>query len=150
MTRFLLPVFPIAIAAAVIVAGVVYGLGWWTGKAGARVARLIRRTDRAPQDIAQIRAELEPMLDGKPSRQFAFLVEPVWQEFQKKDGALFLGCFERLRGRFGQGALGHLVKRIPRPLQFSVRLTITLLSVAQMGSQFLIYSGEIVPLCLES
>jgi eukaryotic-like serine/threonine-protein kinase len=30
---------PIAIAAAVIFAGAVYGLGWWTGKVGARIAQ---------------------------------------------------------------------------------------------------------------
>jgi Tol biopolymer transport system component len=30
---------PIAIAAAAMIAGAVYGLGWWTGKAGARVAQ---------------------------------------------------------------------------------------------------------------
>lgn len=121
-----------------------------TASWAARIARLIRQIDRAPQDIAQIRAELQPMLDGNPSGEFAFLLESAWQEFQKKDGVLFLGCFERLRGRFGQDALGHLVKSIPRPVQFAVSLTITLLSVAQMGSQLLIYSGEIVPLCLES
>ena len=62
---------------------------------------------------------------------------------------LFVGCFEPSRA-LRAGALGHLVKRIPRPLQFAVRLTITLLSVAQMGSQLLIYSERNCPTCFES
>jgi hypothetical protein len=56
-----------------------------TGNWAARADRLIRRIDRAPQDIAQIRAELERMLDDKPSGEFAFLLESAWQEFQKNN-----------------------------------------------------------------
>ena len=56
-----------------------------TGNWAARADRVIRRIDRAPQDVAQIRAELEQMLDDKPSGQFAFLLESAWQEFQKKN-----------------------------------------------------------------
>jgi hypothetical protein len=51
----------------------------------ARADRVIRRIDRAPQDIAQIRAELEQMLGDKPSGEFAFLLESAWQEFQKNN-----------------------------------------------------------------
>ncbi len=46
---------------------------------------MIRRIDRAPEDIAQIRAELEQMLHDKPSGEFAFLLESAWQEFQKNN-----------------------------------------------------------------
>jgi hypothetical protein len=56
-----------------------------TGSWAARADRLIRRIDRAPQDIAQIRTELERMLNDKPSGQFAFLLESAWQEFQKNN-----------------------------------------------------------------
>jgi hypothetical protein len=56
-----------------------------TGSWAARADRLIRRIDRAPQDVAQIRAELERMIDDKPSGQFAFLLESAWQEFQKNN-----------------------------------------------------------------
>jgi hypothetical protein len=49
----------------------------------ARADRVIRRIDRAPQDIAQIRAELEQMLGDKPSGEFAFLLESAWQEFNR-------------------------------------------------------------------
>jgi hypothetical protein len=56
-----------------------------TGNWAARADRVIRRIDRAPQDVAQIRAELERMIDDKPSGQFAFLLESVWQEFQKNN-----------------------------------------------------------------
>lgn len=56
-----------------------------TGSWAARADRLIRRIDRAPQEIAQIRTELERMLDDKPSGQFAFLLESAWQEFQKNN-----------------------------------------------------------------
>jgi hypothetical protein len=55
------------------------------GNWAARTDRLIRRIDRAPQDVAQIRAELERMIDDKPSGQFAFLLESAWQEFQKNN-----------------------------------------------------------------
>jgi hypothetical protein len=54
-----------------------------TGPWAARADRVIRRIDRAPQDIAQIRAELEQMLNDKPSGEFLFLLESAWQEFQK-------------------------------------------------------------------
>ena len=47
-------------------------------------ARALRRIERAPQDIAEIRAELQEMLDEKPSGEFAFLIESAWQEFQKE------------------------------------------------------------------
>jgi hypothetical protein len=56
-----------------------------TGPWAARADRVIRRIDRAPQDIAQIRAELEQMLNDKPSGEFAFLLESAWQEFQKNN-----------------------------------------------------------------
>jgi hypothetical protein len=56
-----------------------------TGTWAARVDRLIRRIDRAPQEIAQIRTDLERMLDDKPTGQFAFLLESAWEEFQKNN-----------------------------------------------------------------
>jgi len=56
-----------------------------TGNWAARADRVIRQIDRAPQDIAEIRAELERMLNDKPSGEFAFLVESAWQEFQKNN-----------------------------------------------------------------
>jgi hypothetical protein len=56
-----------------------------TGNWAARADRVILRIDRAPQDVAQIRAELERMIDDKPSGQFAFLLESAWQEFQKNN-----------------------------------------------------------------
>jgi hypothetical protein len=56
-----------------------------TGNWAARADRVIRQIDRAPQDIAEIRAELERMLGDKPSGEFAFLLESAWQEFQKND-----------------------------------------------------------------
>jgi hypothetical protein len=56
-----------------------------SGSWAARADRVIRRIDRAPQDIAQIRAELEQMLGDKPSGEFAFLLESAWQEFQKNN-----------------------------------------------------------------
>lgn len=52
-----------------------------SGSWAARADRVIRRIDRAPQDIAQIREELEQMLGDKPSGEFAFLLESAWQEF---------------------------------------------------------------------
>jgi hypothetical protein len=55
------------------------------GNWAARTDRLIRRIDRAPQDVAQIRAELQRMIYDKPSGQFAFLLESAWQEFQKNN-----------------------------------------------------------------
>jgi hypothetical protein len=54
-----------------------------SGSWAARADRVIRRIDRAPQDIAQIRAELEQMLGDKPSGEFAFLLESAWQEFNR-------------------------------------------------------------------
>ncbi len=54
-----------------------------TGSWAARADRVIRRIDRAPEDIAQIRAELERMLDDNPSGEFAFLLESAWQEFNR-------------------------------------------------------------------
>ena len=56
-----------------------------TGSWASRADRVIRRIDRAPEDIAQIRAELEQMLDDKPSGEFAFLLESAWQEFQRNN-----------------------------------------------------------------
>ncbi len=56
-----------------------------TGSWASRADRVIRRIDRAPEDIAQIRAELERMLDDKPSGEFAFLLESAWQEFQRNN-----------------------------------------------------------------
>jgi len=44
---------------------------------------VIRQIDKAPQDIAEIRAELERMLDDKPSGEFASLLESAWQEFNR-------------------------------------------------------------------
>jgi len=46
---------------------------------------VIRRIDRDPQDVANIRAEIEQMLNDKPSGEFAFLLESAWQEFQKNN-----------------------------------------------------------------
>jgi hypothetical protein len=54
-----------------------------TGNWTARADRVIRQIDRAPQDIAEIRAELERMLDDKPSGEFASLLESAWQEFNR-------------------------------------------------------------------
>jgi hypothetical protein len=54
-----------------------------TGSWAARADRVILRIDRAPQDVAEIRAELERMIDDKPSGQFAFLLESAWQEFNR-------------------------------------------------------------------
>ncbi len=54
-----------------------------TGTWAARADRVIHRIERAPEDIAQIRAELEQMLDDKPSGEFAFLLESAWQEFNR-------------------------------------------------------------------
>ena len=59
--------------------------GLATGSWAARTDRVIRRIDRAPQDIAQIRAELERMLSDKPSGEFALLLESAWQEFQNNN-----------------------------------------------------------------
>ena len=56
-----------------------------TGSWAARAERVIRRIDRDPQDIANIRAEIEQMLNDKPSGEFAFLLESAWQEFQKNN-----------------------------------------------------------------
>jgi hypothetical protein len=53
------------------------------GSWAARADHLIRRIDRAPQDLAPIRAELERMLDDKPSGQFALLLQSAWQEFNR-------------------------------------------------------------------
>lgn len=64
-----------------LIAARALAMGDWA----ARTDRLIRRIDRAPQDVAQIRAELERMIDDKPSGQFAFLLESAWQEFQKNN-----------------------------------------------------------------
>ena len=54
-----------------------------TGNWAARADRVIRQIDKAPQDIAEIRAELERMLDDKPSGEFASLLESAWQEFNR-------------------------------------------------------------------
>jgi len=59
--------------------------GLATGSWAGRTDRVIRRIDRAPQDIAQIRAELERMLSDKPSGEFALLLESAWQEFQNNN-----------------------------------------------------------------
>jgi hypothetical protein len=56
-----------------------------TGSWAARADRVIRRIDRDPRDIANIRAEIEQMLNDKPSGEFAFLLESAWQEFQKNN-----------------------------------------------------------------
>jgi hypothetical protein len=56
-----------------------------TGNWAARADRVIRQIDRAPQDIAEIRAELERMMDDKPSGEFASLLESAWREFQKSN-----------------------------------------------------------------
>jgi hypothetical protein len=45
--------------------------------------RLIGRFDREPQDTAEIRTELEHMLEEKPSGQFAFLLQSAWQAIAK-------------------------------------------------------------------
>jgi hypothetical protein len=56
-----------------------------TGPWAVRADRVIRRIDRDPQDVANIRAEIEQMLNDKPSGEFAFLLESAWQEFQKNN-----------------------------------------------------------------
>jgi hypothetical protein len=53
--------------------------GSWTG----RLDRLIGRIDREPQDTAEIRTELEHMLEDKPTGQFAFLLQSAWQAIVK-------------------------------------------------------------------
>jgi hypothetical protein len=53
--------------------------GSWTG----RLDRLIGRIDREPQDPAEIRTELEHMLEDKPTGQFAFLLQSAWQAIAK-------------------------------------------------------------------
>jgi hypothetical protein len=53
--------------------------GSWTG----RLDRLIGRIDREPQDTAEIRTELEHMLEDKPAGQFAFLLQSAWQAIVK-------------------------------------------------------------------
>jgi hypothetical protein len=55
------------------------------GPWAARADRVIRRIERDPQDVAQIRTELQQMLDEKPSGEFAFLLESAWQEVQKNN-----------------------------------------------------------------
>jgi hypothetical protein len=54
-----------------------------TGSWADRADRLIRRIDNAPQDTSQIRAELEQMLQDKPSGEFAFLLQSAWQEIKR-------------------------------------------------------------------
>jgi len=56
-----------------------------TGSWAARADRVIRRIDRDPQNVADIRAEIEQMLNDKPSGEFAFLLESAWQEVQKNN-----------------------------------------------------------------
>jgi hypothetical protein len=56
-----------------------------TGPWAIRADRVIRRIDRDPQDITNIRAEIEQMLNDKPSGEFAFLLESAWQEVQKNN-----------------------------------------------------------------
>jgi hypothetical protein len=56
-----------------------------TGPWAVRADRVIRRIDRNPQDVANIRAEIEKMLNDKPSGEFAFLLESAWQEIQKNN-----------------------------------------------------------------
>jgi hypothetical protein len=54
-----------------------------TGNWAARADRLIRLIDRAPQDISQIRAQLQQMINDKPPGEFAMLLESAWQEFSR-------------------------------------------------------------------
>jgi hypothetical protein len=54
-----------------------------TGNWAARADRLIRLIDRAPQDVSEIRAQLQQMLNDKPSGEFARLLESAWLEFSK-------------------------------------------------------------------
>jgi hypothetical protein len=56
-----------------------------TGPWAARADRVIRRIERDPQDVANIRSEIERMLNDKPPGEFAFLLESAWQEFQKNN-----------------------------------------------------------------
>ena len=56
-----------------------------TGPWAVRADRVIRRIDRDPQDVANIRAEIQQMLNDKPSGEFGFLLESAWQEFQKNN-----------------------------------------------------------------
>jgi hypothetical protein len=56
-----------------------------TGPWAVRTDRVIRRIDRDPQDVANIRAEIEKMLNDKPSGEFAFLLESAWQEIQRNN-----------------------------------------------------------------
>jgi hypothetical protein len=54
-----------------------------TGNWASRADRLIRLIDRAPQDVSGIRAQLQQMLNDKPSGEFATLLESAWQEFNR-------------------------------------------------------------------
>jgi hypothetical protein len=54
-----------------------------TGTWATRADRLIRRIDRAPQDLPEIRAQLQQMLDDKPSGEFAALLESAREEVNK-------------------------------------------------------------------
>ncbi len=54
-----------------------------TGTWVARADRLIRLIDRAPQDVSEIRAQLQQMIKDKPSGEFAMLLESAWQEFSR-------------------------------------------------------------------
>jgi hypothetical protein len=56
-----------------------------TGAWAERADRVIRRIDRDPQDVANIRSEIEQMLHDKPSGEFALLLESAWKEFQRNN-----------------------------------------------------------------
>jgi hypothetical protein len=54
-----------------------------TGNWAARADRLIRLIDRSPQEVPEIRAQLQQMLNDKPSGEFGTLIESAWQEFSR-------------------------------------------------------------------
>jgi hypothetical protein len=54
-----------------------------TGNWAARADRLIRLIDRAPQEVPEIRAQLQQILNDKPSGEFGTLIESAWQEFSR-------------------------------------------------------------------
>jgi hypothetical protein len=54
-----------------------------TGSWVARADRVIRLIDRAPQEVPEIRAQLQQMLNDKPTGEFAMLLESAYKEFSR-------------------------------------------------------------------
>jgi hypothetical protein len=53
-----------------------------SGNWPARIDLVLLRLDSAPQDLAQIRAELKSMLDDKPAASLASLLDSAWRELR--------------------------------------------------------------------